>query len=145
MIKRPRFYRLAATVLVSAIAPMAGADFAIDWFTIDGGGATSVSGTAFELTGTIGQPDATVVSMSGGEFELVRGFWAVGFAPAPCPADIDGDGVVGQADLGILLASYGSYPGDPGYVAAAGALGGDACADQSDLGVLLAVYGSACL
>jgi len=48
--------------------------FTIDWFTIDGGGGTSTNG-GFYLTGTIGQPDAGV--MSGGSFTLQGGFWSV--------------------------------------------------------------------
>ncbi|MBW7904396.1 MAG: hypothetical protein LC135_12315 [Phycisphaerae bacterium] len=54
-----------------------------------------------------------------------------------CPGDIDGDGDVDQADLGILLANYGqSVP--PGT---SGDLDGDGDVDQSDLGVLLASFG----
>jgi hypothetical protein len=47
--------------------------FAIDWFTIDGGGGGS-SGGAFSLSGTIGQPDAG--TLTGGAFSLEGGFWA---------------------------------------------------------------------
>jgi Tol biopolymer transport system component len=37
-----------------------------------------------------------------------RGSWGViGCPPNPCPADINGDGVVDQADLGELLSVYG--------------------------------------
>ena len=48
-------------------------NFAIDWFTIDGGGGTS-SGGAYSLSGTIGQPDAG--RMSGGGYTLEGGFWS---------------------------------------------------------------------
>ena len=50
------------------------ADYSIDWFTIDGGGGTSTNGQ-YSLSGTIGQPDAGV--MSGGNFTLQGGFWGV--------------------------------------------------------------------
>lgn len=50
------------------------AQYAIDWFTIDGGGGTSTGGV-YSVSGTIGQPDAGV--MSGGNFTLQGGFWAV--------------------------------------------------------------------
>ena len=50
------------------------AQLALDWFTIDGGGGTSVGG-AYSISGTIGEPDAG--SMSGGSFALVGGFWGV--------------------------------------------------------------------
>ncbi len=42
--------------------------------TIDGGGVMSSAGGTFELSGTIGQPDAGEV-MFGGNFELTGGFW----------------------------------------------------------------------
>lgn len=60
---------------------------------------------------------------------------------AACSADLDGDGKVCQTDLGILLAAYGTCPGNPGYNALAGAIAGDACVTQEDLGVMLAQYG----
>lgn len=48
-------------------------DYAIDWHTIDGGGDMLSSGGDFELSGTVGQPDAG--AMTGGEFQLTGGFW----------------------------------------------------------------------
>jgi hypothetical protein len=54
----------------------------------------------------------------------------------PCPGDLNGDGQRNQADLGILLASYGEDAG--------GDIDGDGDTDQSDLGVLLANYGVDC-
>lgn len=48
------------------------AQYAIDWYTIDGGGGTS-SGGGYTLSGTIGQPDAG--TLSGGNFTLQGGFW----------------------------------------------------------------------
>lgn len=50
------------------------AQYAIDWFTFDGGGGQS-SGDTYTLNGTIGQPDAGV--MTGGNYSLVGGFWGV--------------------------------------------------------------------
>ena len=49
-------------------------DYAIDWWTVDGGGGTSTGGV-YSVSGTIGQPDAG--EMSGGTFTLVGGFWGV--------------------------------------------------------------------
>ena len=49
-------------------------NYAIDWFTIDGGGGTSTGGV-FSLSGTIGQPDAGTVS--GGTYSLAGGFWGI--------------------------------------------------------------------
>ncbi len=69
------------------------------------------NGGDFELSGTIGQPDAGV--MTGGDFELSGGFWHGGAAePPPCPGDLDGDGITGHSDLGILLADWGCSGGD---------------------------------
>ncbi|MFG0252238.1 MAG: hypothetical protein ACF8NJ_05120 [Phycisphaerales bacterium JB038] len=58
-------------------------------------------------------------------------------------ADIDNDGVVGQSDLGLVLAAYGSGTGDPGYNPIAD-LDTDGDVDQADLGILLAQYGQGC-
>ena len=63
---------------------------------------------------------------------------------AACKADINGDGKVCQDDLGILLGSYGTCPGDPGYIPAAGMIAGDPCVNQSDLGVLLGEFNGGC-
>jgi hypothetical protein len=49
-------------------------EFAINWFSIDGGGGVS-TGDTFSISGIIGQPDAGV--MAGGEFALEGGFWGV--------------------------------------------------------------------
>lgn len=61
----------------------------------------------------------------------------------PLIGDINGDGVVGQEDLGILLAAFNTCEGDPNYNPAANIAPGPSpqCIDQSDLGVLLANYG----
>ncbi len=52
-------------------------------------------------------------------------------------ADLNGDGVVGQEDLGLLLAAYGQNDG--------GDVDGDGDTDQADLGLLLAQYGESCV
>src|SRR2546425_4366871 len=48
--------------------------YAIDWFTIDGGGGISTGGV-YSVSGTIGQPDAG--HMSGGNYTLDGGFWGL--------------------------------------------------------------------
>jgi hypothetical protein len=50
-----------------------GQDFQLSRITVDGGGVVSSTGGDFELSGTVGQPDAGV--LSGGVFELYGGFW----------------------------------------------------------------------
>lgn len=49
-----------------------------------------------------------------------------------CPADLDGNGVVDGADLGILLGAWDNAQGD---------LNGDRTTDGADLGVLLGAWG----
>ena len=49
-------------------------NYSIDWFAIAGGGGTSTGGV-FTVTGTIGQADGG--HMSGGNFTLEGGFWAI--------------------------------------------------------------------
>ena len=51
------------------------ADYELTWSTIDGGGGQS-SGGPYTLTATIGQPDAAY--SSGGQYELLGGFWPGG-------------------------------------------------------------------
>ena len=115
--KRSQFFAYSLAIVVcagaAALAPVGGGDFDLSWHTIDGGGGTSTAGS-FELTGTIGQPDAGAV-MTGGKFTLIGGFWAgVGSAPGePCPWDLDSDGIVGVGDLLTLFANWGTPgPGD---------------------------------
>lgn len=68
-------------------------DFRLTRWTIDGGGEVRCAGGAFEISGTIGQPDTGV--MRGPGFELAAGFWF------PVSAgDCDTDGVVGLVDFG---------------------------------------------
>src|SRR5215470_771485 len=63
--------------LLSLAVPQAPAQsYAIDWFTVDGGGGTS-SGGVYSLSGTLGQPDANTPPMTGGNFSLTGGFWSL--------------------------------------------------------------------
>ncbi len=121
---------LLAAMAIIGLAHTNAAEFDMRWFTIDGGGGSSTSGQ-FELTGTIGQPDAGP-AMSAGSFELVGGFW---HSPAArsCPADLDGDGVVAIGDLLIVLAAWDGPDGD---------ITGDGSTDVADLLALLAAWGS---
>jgi hypothetical protein len=51
------------------------------------------------------------------------------------PADLNGDGVVNGADLGLLLAAWGVAPGSPAD------LDGDGVVNGADLGLLLSNWG----
>jgi len=71
---RPSRRMLALGFLCSLLCLPALAQYAIDWHTMDGGGGTSTGGV-YAVSGTIGQPDAGV--MSGGLFTLHGGFWGI--------------------------------------------------------------------
>jgi len=56
--------------------PAVAQQYSIDWHTVDGGGGTSTVGI-YSVSGTIGQPDATTTTMTGGPYSLTGGFWAI--------------------------------------------------------------------
>ena len=125
--------------------------------TIDGGTTRSGAVTAFSrtsgawvqgasITSTLAQSDAEFgwqVSLSG-----VRGVVGAPYVNQPvdqsgaafvvelckASADINGDGMVNGADLGLLLALWGTN--DP-----AGDLNGDGVSNGADLGLMLAAWG----
>jgi len=65
---------VAAAVLVLAARTASAQAYDISWFTVDGGGATFLSGGPYTLGSTAGQPDAGP-HMSGGTYGLDGGFW----------------------------------------------------------------------
>jgi hypothetical protein len=73
-------------------------DFEVSRSTIDGGGPGAPgfsSGAGLELAGTVGQPDAGI--LSGGDFELSGGFW---FPLTPTDCNVDGSvDLLDHADL----------------------------------------------
>ncbi len=74
------FIFLGSCLVVSTAISARAQTFDLSWFSIDGGGGTS-SGGAYSVTGTIGQPDAGV--LSGGNYTLVGGFLsAIAAAPS---------------------------------------------------------------
>ena len=78
--KTSRLLLAAGTLL--ATGSSAFGQWAIDWSTIDGGGQT-VSAGNWELSGTIGQPDASE-PVSADEWTLSGGFWTVESIAYPC-------------------------------------------------------------
>jgi hypothetical protein len=68
-------------LLVCIAAPIQAGEtetFSINWYSIDGGGAMQSTGGNFELSGTIGQADATAARvLHGGQWKLTGGFWAL--------------------------------------------------------------------
>ena len=83
--------------------------YKLDLFPVDEGG-----GSAFLPTGPSAKP-------------------FLGVAPNPCPADLDHNGVVNGADLGLLLSNWGG--------SGTGDLNGDGTVDGADLGLLLSAWG----
>ena len=49
--------------------------YSVDWYKIAGGGGTSTGGT-YQVTGTIGQPDASG-ALTGGNYSVTGGFWSL--------------------------------------------------------------------
>jgi hypothetical protein len=81
--------RILAVFMMLAVASAGAAiadDFEINRSTIDGGGAMRSTGGDFELSGTIGQPDAGTMLSTDGAFELTGGFW-FGEPPDDCNSD----------------------------------------------------------
>lgn len=72
---------LPLILLLCAFSVAAWGQYAIDWHTIDGGGGTSTGGI-YAISGTIGQPDAGI--LTGGSYTLEGGFWGV-LAAVPTP------------------------------------------------------------
>jgi energy-converting hydrogenase Eha subunit B len=97
-------YTMAFAMVIGPGAAAVMGQPAIPWSTIDGGGGAS-SGGGFELSGTVGQPDASAASaLTGGGYELTGGYWGV-ILPA-CTVfaapDFDQDCSVDNQDLAIF-------------------------------------------
>jgi len=92
-------------VLVGIGVPGAYAqDYTIDWYTVDGGGEMASTGGDFELSGTIGQPDAGV--MTGGDFELVGGFWALKASLLLVSIEPPADGTLPKTQNNIIVCVF---------------------------------------
>jgi hypothetical protein len=74
MSHRPTLQLISFLIAITICGQSAGS-YEIVWSTIDGGGGVS-SGGPYTLTGTIGQPDAAY--SSGGDYEMLGGFWPGG-------------------------------------------------------------------
>jgi hypothetical protein len=120
MIRIPKAtYAGVAICLLTAWGAFA-QDYAIDWYSVDGGGAgvsdASTSGS-YTLSGTVGQPDARnhPESMTGGDYTVTGGFWVIPECLAIQP-DYDNDCDVDQGDYTLFEACASgpdvSYSGD---------------------------------
>jgi hypothetical protein len=95
-----------ALLLASIVA--SAQNYSIDWYEVAGGGGTS-TGDVYSVTGTIGQPDAG--AMSGGNFTLQGGFWAL---PAAVQAEDAPMLTIVPAAPGQATISWS--PATPGFV-----------------------------
>lgn len=79
---------VTAAILVAATSVWGGG-FVLSRHAVNGGGVMRSIVGSYELSGTIGQPDAGPASagMTDGAFELTGGFW---FAQAPGDCNTDG-------------------------------------------------------
>ncbi len=94
-------WRFAAIALTLGVASAAFAQpYDLTWHTIDGGGGFSAGG-GFELEGTLGQPDAGI--LTGGNFELSGGFWAGAVPQCACLGDMNSDGDRNGADISAFV------------------------------------------
>lgn len=125
----------------------AAAQFDLSWSTIDGGGEVFLAAPGgWQLSGTIGQPDAGV-TLTGGGFELVGGFWTGASRTRQCnecPGDINANGDVDLSDLSILLGHFGVSSGAACEIGDIAPPGGNGVVDLQDLSTALAHFGSSC-
>lgn len=85
-----------ALALCSA-SPLLAQDWSVDWYTIDGGGEilAETEDGAWQVSGTIGQPDATeLLDISGSGWSLTGGFWPVNIGQTD---QLFADGFEGEA------------------------------------------------
>jgi hypothetical protein len=59
-------------LLASPVLAQSGEGYDLTWSTVDGGGGTLTTGGVYSVIGTIGQPEAGLVS--GGDFTVGGGF-----------------------------------------------------------------------
>jgi hypothetical protein len=68
-------------LLSAGLVGLAQGGYELSWWTVDGGGQMYSIGGGYELGGTIGQPDAGV--LTGGGYILGGGFWRGGAVTVP--------------------------------------------------------------
>src|ERR1035437_9779379 len=83
--------------------------YSIDWFKIAGGGGTS-AGATYQVTGTIGQPDASG-PLTNGQYSVTGGFWAL-----PTAVQVTGAPTLAIAPAGAGEATISWTPATPGFV-----------------------------
>lgn len=64
------------TVVTSAALAQTGEGYDLSWWTVDAGGRTLSTGEGYTLGGSVGQPDAGL--LTGGNYTVGGGFWGGG-------------------------------------------------------------------
>jgi hypothetical protein len=103
-----------AILLMIADTPVAAQNLAVSWWTVDGGGGTSLAGP-YSVSGTAGQPDAGAAV--GGSFALSSGFWSVTTTaiqptrlPTPTPLPTSGPTRTATPPPPLSVPAGGSHP-----------------------------------
>ncbi|MFK7884182.1 MAG: GC-type dockerin domain-anchored protein [Phycisphaerales bacterium] len=101
-------YPIQLLTLFAATTAAAAQDYRITTYTVDGGGASNLSGGVYVQSGTIGQPDAGA-ALVGGVLELHGGFWP-GVSRRPrCLADLAAPfGTLNFFDVATYISFYNS-------------------------------------
>jgi hypothetical protein len=100
---------LGGWCFVLGCAFSASAQYSIDWHTIDGGGGTSTGGV-YQVSGTIGQPDAGG-PMTNGQYSVTGGFWAL-----PQAVQVSGAPTLKITAAAPGFATLSWTPATPGFV-----------------------------
>jgi hypothetical protein len=81
--------------------------FEIAWSTLDGGGGVMLSGDGYELSATVGQPDA-VTELTDGVLSLQGGYWVSGGESGRvfCKPDLNEDGFLDFFDYDAYINRY---------------------------------------
>jgi hypothetical protein len=89
---------LGFVVMAHRAHAQSGGVYSIPWSTVDGGGGSSMSTDGrYAISGTIGQPDVSLVSLQSGHYELAPGFWVNSGVTVPALA------LFAAAGLGLTL------------------------------------------
>lgn len=107
--------------------------FSLNRSTFDGGGELRAIGGEFELSATIGQPDAGM--MASGEFELNGGFWFELVA-----GDCAEDGGVSTGDISGFVACLSGPLAAPATQCACADFDGDGDTDLFDVSEFQRVF-----
>lgn len=112
------------------------------------GGASEPLDLLIELGGAIGSYQAVYTietadeDIPGGEArETLTVAVSFELELSDCPADLDGDGLIGLDDLNIVLTNFGSTDN---ATLATGDASGDGSVDLDDLNIVLTAFGSTC-